>query len=182
MNKLLIAIILGILPAISFFLQYYSSKKYGKLKQFKRHFQCCCLDWLLVPFGIIWIYIINISLNMFLFLLGISLILNSITHIYWKYAIIRNKENCHMFDLKTNAANLSALVHFLFSTIEFALFLGFLFFAPNNLLTLLAGTLMILFLLGGFISSKKIHGKIILSDLILILLGILIVLGKLILF
>ena len=178
MNRLLIAIILGLLPLLSFILQHYFSKKEGRLREFKNHFQCYYLDWLFIPFGIIWIYIVNISFNTFLILLGISIILNSITHIYWKFAVIRNNESCHMFGKKIGKIGLSGIVHFFFSTIISALFLGFLFFSVKSSLTYLAGIIIVLFFLGGFISSKKIHGKIILSDLILIVLGIFVVLIK----
>jgi len=65
MDKIVLSIIFGALPIISFVLQYYFSKKSKTLNKFKKHFTCYYLDLLFIPFGFIWPFVVNIGLSFF---------------------------------------------------------------------------------------------------------------------
>jgi hypothetical protein len=179
MNKLFIAVVLGMLPVLSFILQYYFSKREKILNKFKNHFICYYLDWLLVPFGIIWPYVVHVSGGIIFLALGLSFILSIATHAFWYFLGKKDGERSYIFDFENRKLTGAGIVHFFFSIIEYAAVGLFLLFSTKSLLSVISGIILIVFILGLIPGSKRIHGKITLSDALIVILGALIILIKL---
>ncbi len=182
MNEFSLGLILAAIVVINWFLQYYFSKKDGFLGRFKNHFALFYLDWLFVPFNFVWPLVTNIQANSLILILCIFFIANVLVNLFWlnKY-IKKGKEKNHLYDESKLRWTGSGWTHFVYSTIQSTLVFSSILFNELSVLTYLASIFLILFFLGGLISSKKIHGKVILSDLIYIIVGIILVILGLIL-
>ena len=178
--KLLIAVILAILPIISFFLQYNFSKKENCLKAIKKHVTVFYSDWIFVIFNILFVYSVSFtSIGGLILILIFSAIANIAMHIYWSRLPIE-EDGSHMYNSKTRKLLNAGKVHFLFSTIETALILTFLFSPTINKFYLYESAILGLYFLSYIPSSLKIHnGRLLISDLITCILGILAILIKL---
>ncbi len=176
MNLLILAGILALAPILNFVLVYEFSKKYGTLKHFQNHLACYYLDWLFIPFNILWVFSVNILLGDFLSILVLSMLGSLAIHYFWITKSLRSGQEGHILDLEKETFSPAGIVHALFTGLVVSLFLSYLIFAFESILSYLAGLIMVAFFVGGFVSSKRIHGKIIFSDAIFLVLGILAIL------
>ena len=176
MNLLVLAGIFALAPILNFILVYEFSKKYGTLKQFQNHLSCYYLDWLFLPFNILWVFSVSILLEDFMYILLISMLGSLAIHYYWITNSIKSGQEGHLLDLGRRTFSPAGVVHALFTGFVVSLFISYLIFAFEGILSYLVGIIMILFFMGGFVSSKRIHGKVILSDALLLVLGILAIL------
>ncbi|MCD4759504.1 hypothetical protein K8R33_01295 [archaeon] len=182
MDNVLLSFILALPFLVNWFLQYHFSKKVGELSRFKKHFATFYLDWLFLPFNILWPFVVLVAFNHFLIILLFVFIVNILMHIYWvKTSIVNGKEKSHIFHDRGSLKK-AGYTHFIFSTIEASLIISFLIFNASIFWTYISSMLLLFFFLGGIISSKKIHGKVIALDWLLILGGILFVILSLLFF
>ena len=173
MNKLILSVGLALVFIILWSFQYYFSKKNGVLDRFKKHTATFYLDWIFLPFNILWPFVVITTFEEFLIILIPVFIIDILIHIYWlKHYISNGKEKNHLFNESKNNITGAGYSHFIFSTIQSSLVFSFFIFSINSFLTYVSYVLLLLFFLGGIVSSKKIHGKVQTSDLIFIILGI----------
>jgi hypothetical protein len=83
-----------------------------------------------------------------------------------------------MFDINSGKIKPAGYIEFLFFTVESVLVVGFIFSTIKSPLVYVESALLGLFFLSCIYGSTKIHGKVSKSDLIMIFLGILAILGK----
>ncbi len=182
--KLLIALILVILPILSFTLQYYFSKKAGTLKALRKHGMVFYSDWIFLIFNPLLFYAIPIpSLqNLILFSL-FSILVNIWLHFnLWLNVHIKEKKKAHMYDLINKKLSNAGIVHFLFSVVQLTLMLIFLFSPITNSLYFYEAAILCLFFLSIIPSSLRIHdGKLLKSDLFGSIFGVFCILIKLLL-
>jgi len=169
---------MGLIPLINFFLLLYLTQREGTLNKFKNHFTCYRLDWLLIPFGALWGLSVNITFFQFLLVFLSFFVISVLVHYYWlNYSY--TPEIDFMFDQKNKKFSPAGIVHILFMGGFLTLFASYIFLASKSVISYFAGGLMILFLGGLIYSSKKIHKKIIISDLTVALIGLSLILIRL---
>jgi hypothetical protein len=173
-----LSFIFGSIVIINFVLQYYFSKENGRLKQFKNHFAGYYLNWLFLPFNILFIYSVDLNFFSIFIVLTLSTIATIISHKYWGKKSLKNLEDGPFFKKGTNNLSKSGKVNSIFSVVQLSLIILFMIHNNGSLLSHLLLLPIVIFLLMGLISSKKIHGRVILSDLLMIIIGIiLLILG-----
>jgi hypothetical protein len=168
MNRLYFAILLALIPILSFTFQYYFSKRENLLKSFKRHFTCYYFDWIFVPFNFCIAFILNLN-AILLYCFLISFIFTIVSHIFW----LRKNSNGYMFNFEKKRISFAGVAHLIFMTVE-AAFVLFLFFSSLNIFSYSAFLFLVIFSMSGLYGSKITHGKIDLSDLVFI--GVLLIL------
>jgi hypothetical protein len=163
--KILIAIFLALFPIFSWIGQYFFSKKNNLINSFKKHWTCYYWDWIFIIINVVFIYSIELSNIIYIFLL-ISIVINLFTHyIWWKENII-NKSEWHFFYYKTNKLNGAWIIHLIFSIIELTIFLSILFLNPIFPFIFIELWFIIIFWILIILWSYKIHWKINRMDLI----------------
>ena len=166
MKILFISLLLGVIPLINWSLEYIFSKKNKKLKQFKSHLIARYADILFVLFNFLLLYSIIFNMNKFLFFLPFLFIFNLFMHSFWsKY----HSKLSHHFMSNSGKIKSAGIVHFIFSIIQTAFILLFLFSKPISSFYYIGLLLLILFGLLSFVFSRKMHGKFIFSDAIILL-------------
>ena len=177
--KIIIALLLTILPILSFSLQYYFSKKDNCLKALRNHGAVFYSDWLFVIFNLLFIYSVSLpTFSKFILVFVFSILANIVMHAYWSKMPIE-KEGSHMYHIKTRKLLRAGIVHFCFSIIQLALIILFLLSPIKNSLYFYESIVLGLFFLSFIPSSLKIHhGKLLITDLIACILGILTILVK----
>jgi hypothetical protein len=158
-------IILGLIPVINFWLQYYFTKQEKIVSIFKKHWICYRLDWIFIPINTLFIFLITTVSRETILLLGIgSLIINYVVH-YFR-SIDNHIENSHIIHPQITKAG---RVHMIFSSIEF-LIIALILVSPSQwgiiyselwLLTVFIGWLIY----GGY----RIHKKLYRSDVMTII-------------
>lgn len=111
MNKLLFSILFSLIPVIFWFFQYFISKRRGLFDRFKQHFMCYYVDWFLYLLISFFIYTVNINKSVY-YILIISLVLNTILHIFWGKIV--KKSNSHLFSYENKRVNLLDIFHLFF--------------------------------------------------------------------
>jgi hypothetical protein len=170
-------LLLTFLPILSYILQYYFSSKVGLLWALKNNGMVSYSDWLFIPFNFLWAFCVSIGLFPILALLGVSIILNVIMHYYW--ATLPEIE--HFYNPLNGALLPAGIVHLIFSIIQTALVISFLFFSKKFKQVYFSMFILTLFFLSFIPFSIMIHGYILLSDLITCVLGLFVLLIKFIL-
>lgn len=176
--KILIAIFLSLLPIFSWIGQYYFSQENKLLNSFKRHWTCCYWDWIFILINIFFIYSIEISSIIYIFL-WISIIINLFTHYIWWKSNKLNKSNGHLFYYKTNKLNKAWTIHLIFSIIQLTIVLSIIFLKPISPFILIELWFLIIFWIFIVFWSYKIHWKIQNIDLIAFLFLIIVIFHKL---
>ena len=172
--RVFVSIVLAIFPVVNFVVVNKLSKRKGKISLFRKHFTCFYVDWIFVLFNLLWIYVVEIDFRLILILFLVSLLFNIISHYYW--IMILERGDPPLFGFRKMSS--SGVVHFIFSTAESTLIFVFLVSKVNSLLLFLEGGILILFFLGVIYGSRKINGRVLISDLVVGLLGIIITLFK----
>ena len=113
-----------------------------------------------------------------MYILLISMLGSLAIHYYWITKSIKSGQEGHLLDLERETFSPAGIVHTLFTGFVVSLFISYLLFAFEGILGYMAGVIMVLFFMGGFVSSREIHGKIIFSDALFLVLGILAILIK----
>jgi len=174
METLLIAVILALIPVLSWFIQYHLAKIDGKLKLFEKHLSVYYFDWVFVVFNLLWIYSVSFNYFIIVFSLIVSLIVTSLIHIFWKKLHIKEKKPVYMYDLKKRKITPAGVWHFLYHFIQLFLIIVFLLSDVSNIYSYLALFCLFLFFVGATFSSKSIHGKVSLTDWPFLILGFII--------
>lgn len=177
MEKIWIALILAFVPVLSWSLSYYFSKKEGKLKFFKNHFTFYYADWLFVLFNFLFVFCTNLNI-LFIPVISVSIVLSILINRIWFKGGI-NKLEAHMYNWKTRELTKTGHIHFVFMFFQLALILFFIVFSIKNVSSIVSCLILILYFLSYPKSSKNLHKKFILSDILVCSFGILIVLVKL---
>jgi len=175
MNRIYFAILLVLIPVLSFTFQYYFSKRENLLKSFKRHFTCYYLDWIFVPFNFCIAFILNLN-AILLYCFLISFIFTLVSHIFW----LRKNNNGHMFNSEKKRISFAGVVHFIFMTFELGLILAFIFVGINNLFTYLCSFVLVIFFFMAIYGSKRIHGRVAIDDLLFLTIGIVVVVSRIV--
>ena len=163
-SNLIIALGLSAIVPINMFFQRYFAKREGRLELFRSHFSCHGIDWLFVIFNFLWIYSVTLNLFWGILALGISLVVNFVSHYYLSQAGNGKCVGCHMFDGKKKKILPAGIVHFVFATIELVLLLIFLFADISSVEAYLATFVMLVFFVLVPYGSMKMHGKVIPYD------------------
>jgi hypothetical protein len=177
--KLIIAILLALLPFISWIIQYLVSKKNGLINSFKNHWTCYYGDWIFVIINFVFIYSVEISNKLWSILL-ISFIINIFTHSIWGNKNKSNKLDGHFFYNKKNKLNFAGISHLIFSTIQMVIIISILFLKPIIPIIFIELLFVLLFGIVIIYGSYKIHSKINKIDLIASLILIVLVLSKIV--
>lgn len=180
MEKIIVALILALIPIVFWLMQYYFSKRDGKLNLFKKHFSCYYLDLIFIPFNFfvgLSIFSFNSSVLFFIFLF--SLVVNYFIHVFWFKLHVREQIELYMFDIKKKIITRAGWSHIFFFFLEFSLVISFLLFSSLNLFSISALSLLFLFFAFTNYASRKIHKKSELSDNFFMILGIIVILIKL---
>lgn len=180
--NLFIGIALGLLPVLSWFIQYFYSIKNNKLKLFKNHPQTYLLDWLFIPFNILWVYTISLDIPLFFIFLGSSISINFFSDKFYKKMHIKENRNIHLFSLKTSKLNTAGYAHAIFSVAQLFLIFSFIFSRVSNIYVYANLIILALFLIPNIYFSKNVHGSIDKYDLALVLFGLLMIALKLFVF
>ena len=98
--------------------------------------------------------------------------------IAWMNIHIREKSEAHMFNLSKKKLLPAGWEHFFFSLIEMTLILSLFFLDLRSFFGYFSLFLLSLFFASFFITSKHIHKRMIISDLVISLFGIVVILIK----
>jgi len=179
-SLLMTGLILASLPIINWIIEYSFSLKDKRLNLFKKHLTCYYFDFIFVFFNFLWVYVFNLNLLQTFFLSAISLIAGIFLYIHWSNVSIKEKKESFMFDLKTKKVTGAGIAHFVYQTIQLFLVLGFLISSVKSSIAYIECVIFGLFLIAMIPSSKKIHGKVLFSDLVFSIMGIIVLIIKMI--
>jgi len=178
--ELIIGLVLAAIVPINIFLQGYYSKIEKRTELFKKHFTCYWIDWIFVLFNFFWIYAVDFDLLYWAASLFVSLILNLIAHHYLANMEEANAAPSHLFNRGEKRILPAGFVHLVFSIIETAMLLIFIFSSLESFAAYIEICIIIAFFLLVPYGSKKIHGRVIPYDWIFFCCGIIVVIGKLV--
>jgi len=181
MNEILISILFALIHPLFYSMQYYFSKQEGRLDLFKKHPNCTRLDFIFVFFNLFLIQTLNISWGLFLIFIVVSFMGGLVIYSHWARVSLNEREEEFMYNLKTKKVTKAGIVHFIFQTIQASLILAFFLSTLKSNFVYLECILLTIFFLRLVINSKKIHGKILWSDAILAVLGVILIILKVIL-
>ena len=85
-----------------------------------------------------------------------------------------------LYDIKKRKVTLSGWIHNFYALIQAFLMITFIFSTIKSGLVYLQCSFLLIYLFSDFYSSKKIHGKIILSDWLFIIIGLILTIGKIV--
>jgi len=178
MEKIYLAILLAFIPFINFFLKYLFSYRAGELGLFKKHVITYYFDWVFVPFNFLWVYTFNLPFIYLICFALLSLIFFSVLIFLW--IDLHKKENrpVYMFDIKSGKIRSAGLVELFFFVFEAVLIFSFLFSSIVDTFVYFEIFILFVFLLLSLFSSFRIHGKINSFDLFIVILGFLVLFGK----
>lgn len=176
MQKWMIGILLALLPVVSYFLQYYFAKIQNDLKSFKKYVPTQIMDWVFIPFNFIWIYIVNLSLMYYFFILVFLVVAGSLMGCWWGLLNREDRYACRPANFKFG----HSLVHIFYFLIQGVLVLSFIFSSIKGGLVYFGCLFLGIYFLSAIYLFRKIDKKIELPDWVYIIFGLLVVLGKLI--
>ncbi len=167
-TTILIGILLGSLPVISFFLQRFFSKlERNKKVLFSKFIPVVYLDWLFVPFNLIWPFVV--IFNKYILLLFLLVFVgNLVFSRIWIKVHLKERNPIGLYNLKTKNLTIVGKVHSIYAQIQALLILSFIFFSSQNWISLVSLFFFFLYVCAGPFSSKAIHGNFILADKIFI--------------
>ena len=159
MNKAYLAIILGLIPVISFILMWNFSAQGNTLEEFKGNYGSYLLDWLFVPFNLFFVYAVRLNYKLFSLIFIISLAaVGLVNAIFWTF--------------ETNIG----IVHLVFAAIEMSLIIASLVSKPIDektfiILMVIAG----IYFLCSFIIESFVYRPVNIYETSVHLLGILVI-------
>ncbi len=155
-------IILGLIPVINFWLQYYFCKQEKILDVFKKHRTCYRLDWIFIPLNILFCFLIISVSRKIILLIGVtSLIINYVIH--HLRSLDKNIENSHLVHTYITKAG---RIHMVFSSIE-VFIITLIFLSPSQWIVMYSELwLLVVFIIGLIYGAYRIHHKIYRSDII----------------
>ena len=178
MNLLLIGLILAIIPVINFSLKYFFSFRAGELGLFKKHFVTYYADWIFVLFNFLWIFSAKANFKaLFLFFI-VSIIVFITLNLYWIKLHRKEKRPVYLFDIKSGKIKPAGIIEFIFFIFEATLIAGFVFSNVSSIFVYIESAVLMFFLLLCIPSSIKIHGRVSTSDMLFVVLGSIVVVGK----
>jgi len=178
--QILFALFLASLPITNWLLEYYFSKNINQLKLFRKHFTAFYADLVLIPLNFFIAYIIQVNIFYIFILFLFSLSLTFILYPYWSKIHNQEKNPSFMFNNKTKKISSAGISHFIFEVLETVILLLFLLVNTFNFISYINFALLFLFLILCLIGSKKIHKKVILTDLIFAIFGMALIIVRLI--
>jgi hypothetical protein len=168
------SILLALLPAASFLVQYVLSLRAGTQQILLHHLTVTIVDWVFVPFNFFAVPVIDWRRGGRLYLIAcISVVLNVLTHAFWQY---NGLDPGHMIT-KTEVVLPAGWVHLAFSILEMVLLVAFVFCRKPGAsrLGVVTALATIYFLTMG-ICGYIMHQGFIISDVIVFVGGLFFVL------
>lgn len=160
-------VVLSLLPAASFLLQYVLSVWTRTDSYFFGNYTVAYVDWLFVPFNLVVVWAIEWRRGRALLLIVfVSIIANIIAHATWQYYGI---DGGHMITRGTQTVLPAGWAHLGFSIIETTLILAFVFIRrPRRPFTRIATVLALTFFLAAGVSGFIINHGFITTDVIMV--------------
>ena len=179
MEKIFVGILLALLPVINFCLAYHFSRQEGKLHKFRNHFTFYYADWLFVPFNFLFVFAVRVDHYWALVLGLVSIVCSFIMNIIWFAHHRKTKNEGHMYNFKTRRLTRAGLTHAIYLPIQLFLILYFVIFSINNIFSLINLVVLLPYFLSYPLTSKKMHGKFVFTDLVVFIFGLAVLLVKL---
>ena len=169
-----IGILAALLPVVSFLTQYILSMRAGTQQFLFHHLTVMIVDWVFVPFNFFVVRVIDWRKGGTLYVIAcISVVLNALTHAYWQY---NGLDLGHMIT-KSGFVLPAGWVHVAFSTVQMILLVGFVFCRKSGAVgTPAATTFAVIYFLTMGACGYAMHGRFILSDVIVFVSGLFFVL------
>ncbi|MFH1849702.1 MAG: hypothetical protein ABH879_05950 [archaeon] len=156
---MILPIFLGILPALSYFMQERLAARDGRIAEFKRNWTIRYADWVLVPFNVLWLYSAAIGTGLIFSGALIGIAVNGYAHWAWSNDRFRS----HL--IRDRRLSPAGFVHLVFASAETAMMAIFIFSPIKNAAVLANSVVLIIFSVLIALGSKKIHGAINRMDL-----------------
>ena len=155
-------IILGIIPAIHYFVLYYIAKKKKLLANMKKIYALQYLDWTFVPFNFLFAYMLNIDIYLFISLI-IGVLGSYFMHEQWRR--MKNKPTESKFFANNKNFTIQGKIHMIFTAFEIMLVAYVFLFAEKSFIFLLSMIPLLIYFLGYlyvllFIRKLRLKDKI----------------------
>lgn len=150
---------------MSWFWQYYFSRRNGLLDSFQAHWMCYRGDWIFIPINAIFLFSVDISPLLALLIVP-AIVLNLFPHFLWGYENKKKRLRLHFYILNTARLSEAGIVHFIFSTIQTTVFFWIFFLSPIIPFIFWILFLTILFSVVLVYCSYRMHGRITYDDMI----------------
>ena len=160
MKLWVLGFILALIPVLNFIIQYFLSKKEKVLRSFNKNLICHSLDFIFIPFNFLLAYTLTFPLQEFWLFVLIAFLLNILAHCAYWLRYKRSFRRSYMFTKKPKKMTFAGIIHFIFSTIQTFFILEFFFFSLTNMWMYFNLFILMLFFIGVFIFSSKMHKKI----------------------
>lgn len=157
--------IFTLLPFISWFWQYYFSRKNGLLDSFQKHWMCYRGDWIFIPINALFFFSVQISSLLSLLIIP-AILLNLFPHLLWGYENKKKRLRLHFYLPNTARLNGAGIIHFVFSVIQTTVFLWIIFLIPIIPYIFWILFFMVLFSLVLMYCSYRMHGRVTYDDII----------------
>jgi len=166
-------VLLSLLPAVSFFLQYVLSVQSGSVSHLFQHFTVTYVDWIFIPFNFVVVRVIDWRRGSVIFLIVIvSVIANIAGHAIWQ---CHGTDGGHMISPEQIVLP-AGWVHLAFSIIEAVLIFTFVCARkPSGPFNTIATALAVLYFVGAGVSGYVMNHGVIATDAIMVTSGILLV-------
>ena len=178
MEKIIIGFILALFPILNFIFAYYYSKKDGKLHLFRNHTNFYYSDRLFIIFNFLLVFTITFNYYWALVMGLFSIICSFVVNILWFAHHRKTNNEGHMYNFKTRRLTKAGLVHAVFLPIQLFLILYFVIFSLPNIFSVVNLIILLAYFFTFPMTSKNIHGRFILSDLLVFLLGLIVIIIK----
>ena len=190
MKLWVLGLILALIPVLNFIIQYFLSKKEKTLKPFKENLICYYLDFIFIPFNFILAYTLVFPLQKLWLFALIAVLINIFFHYAFWVRYEKESQRSYLFKARSKKITLSdaihakkmtsaGIMHFIFSTIQTFFILEFFFFSLTNIWMYFNLFILMLFFIGVFIFSSKMHKKILPESILTLVVGILALIAKL---
>jgi len=172
MERILVGILLALIPVINFCLAYHFSRQEGKLHRFRNHFTFYYADWLFVLFNFLFVFAVRGDYYWAFVLALFSIVCAFIMNIIWFAHHRKTKNEGHMYNFKTRRLTRAGLTHAIYLPIQLFLIIYFVFFSINNIFSFANLVILLPYFLSYPLTSKRMHGRFIFTDLFAFVLGL----------
>ena len=178
MNNVFVGFALAGIFLICWILQFVFSKLDGRFDRFQNHFMAFTVDWIFLPFNLAWPFAVSLTTTGIVIAIVAGIVGTIYMHNFWSKINAKNIEDSPFFKKSSNKLTRGGVVHYVYSLIQVPIVFLFAFNNVYNKFSYMGLGLLVLFLFLGFYSSKRIHGKVVKQDAILLILSIiLLILG-----
>lgn len=179
MEKFFLGILLAFIPIISYFFQYFIAKKNKRLVAFRNFLPVQIMDWVFIPFNLIWIYIINLNF-VFNFYLVILTFFGALILFFWWGKEDPKNSKWEDYSFRKGRFRAEGWVHGVYAIIQGFMVVVFLLSSIKSILSFIGSLLLLIYFMLGVIAIKKLHRKFSPPDLFYIISGLIISIIKII--